>query len=253
MKVVILAGGFGTRLSELTHSIPKPMVEVGNIPLIFHIMNHYSKFQHCEFIIATGYKSDYVKKYFLDYMNTKDDFSIDMKNNSIKKFNEHSLDWKVSVIDTGLHTMTGGRIKKLARYLEGEDFLLTYGDGLSNVPIDKTIDQFYRNKKKLLMTCVRPPARFGEVIVDNEDVLSFQEKPQLNEGWINGGFFVCKNSILNYIESDDEMFERQPMEKICKDKELTAFKHEGFWQCMDSIKDHNKLCSMWDSGNPPWK
>lgn len=253
MKVLLLAGGYGTRLSELTHMIPKPMVEVGSIPVLIHIMKHYSSYGHNEFIIACGYKADYIKKYFHDLSLTKSDFSIDMKNGNVEILSQNSNDWKVTLIDTGLDTMTGGRIKRLEKYLDGEDFLLTYGDGLSDVDINASIKSYSENGKKLLMTVVRPPARFGEVILEGSSVVNFEEKPQLNHGWINGGYFVCSNKILGYIDSDSEMFEREPMNKLCKENEINAFIHEGFWQCMDSKKDLEKLSEIWNSGNIPWK
>ena len=253
MKVVLLAGGYGTRLSELTDHIPKPMVEIGNIPILIHIMNHYSSYGHNEFIIACGYKSEYIKKYFNELGYAKNDFEIDYSTGSVNILSKNVPDWKVTLVDTGLDTMTGGRIKKLSKYIDGEDFLLTYGDGLSDIDINESIKTYKECNKKLLMTVVRPPARFGEVIISGTSVEKFEEKPQLNHGWINGGFFVCSNSILNYIKKDSEMFEREPLSKLCSENELCGYIHEGFWQCMDSKKDLDKLNNIWASGKIPWK
>ncbi len=220
MKVVILAGGLGTRMSEYTNAVPKPMVTVAGKPIILHIMNHYSKFGFKEFYLALGYKGNYIKKYF--------------KN---KKFNG----WKINLIMTGKNTMTGGRLKRLKKYLKNETFMVTYGDGVSDVNLRKLLKFHFQNKKKVTLTAVRPPARFGGIKLKNNRVIYFKEKSKLDEGWINGGFFVMEPSFLNFIKNDKVFLEREPLENICKKKQLAAFKHEGFWQCMDTKRDRDRL------------
>ncbi len=219
MKVVILAGGFGTRLSEYTKSIPKPMVQIRGKPLIFYVMKNYAKYGFKEFIVALGYKGKIVKDYF--------------KNNT--------FGWNINLIDTGLNTMTGGRLKRLKKLISGETFLMTYGDGVSNVNI-KNLVKFHKKKKKLFtMTAVRPPARFGAIKMKGDIVTYFKEKSKLDEGWINGGFFVIEPKFLNLIEKDSTFLEKEPMERACKKKQLCAFKHSGFWQCVDTKRDLDKL------------
>lgn len=219
MKVVILAGGFGTRLSEFTKKIPKPMVEINKKPILIHIMEHYFKFGFNEFYVALGYKGNYIKKYFKD-----------------KKF-----PWKVNLIDTGLNTMTGGRIKRLNKYLKDHRFMLTYGDGLSSVNIKKLLAFHKKSKKLVTLTAVRPPARFGALKLEGNYVKYFKEKSKMDEGWINGGFFVMEPEFLKYIKNDSTFLEKQPLEKVTSTKNLVAFKHEGFWQCMDTIRDKERL------------
>lgn len=252
MKVVLLAGGFGTRLSELTNEIPKPMVPVGDRPIIMHIMNLYSSYGFNEFIIAAGYKSNYIKSFFSNLSITQSDFTIDLFTGDIKVHKFSSLNWKVTIVDTGLNTMTGGRLKRLKDYLNEETFMMTYGDGLSDINLKESLRHHIKESRLLTMTAVRPPARFGELIIDNSKVTKFEEKPQLHDGWINGGFFICETKVLDYIGGDDEMFEREPMDKLCKIEQITAFKHEGFWQCMDSKKDYDKLNDLWNGGSAPW-
>ena len=219
MKVVILAGGLGSRISEYTKTIPKPMIKIGNKPMVLHIMEHFSRFGHKDFYIAAGYKSNVIKKFF---------------KNKFKK-------WNVNIIETGKHTMTGGRLKKLKKYLKNETFLMTYGDGVSNVDIKKLI-KFHKLKKKLVtITAVRPPARFGILKIKDNKVVYFKEKSKLDEGWINGGFFVMEPFFLNYIDNDRTFLEREPLEKALKKKQLNAFKYHGFWQCMDTKRDKDKL------------
>ena len=219
MKVVILAGGFGTRLSEYTKSIPKPMVQIRGKPLIFYVMKNYAKYGFKEFIVALGYKGKIVKDYF--------------KNNT--------FGWNINLIDTGLNTMTGGRLKRLKKLISGETFLMTYGDGVSNVNI-KNLVKFHKKKKKLFtMTAVRPPARFGAIKMKGDIVTYFKDKSKLDEGWINGGFFVIEPKFLNLIEKDSTFLEKEPMERACKKKQLCAFKHSGFWQCVDTKRDLDKL------------
>ena len=252
MKVIILAGGFGSRLSEYTESIPKPMVKIGNKPILFHIMNYYYKFGFKEFIIALGYKSEIIKEYFLNYSALNSSFTINLKNNDIQIHSKIKLDWTVSLVDTGLNTMTGGRLLRLKEYIGKNNFMLTYGDGLSNIDISK-LNKFHRlNKKIVTVSAVRPIARFGELNIKNDYVKSFQEKPQISDGWINGGFFVMEPEFLNLIKNDETILEKEPLEKAVKMKELSAYKHEGFWQCMDTKRDRDRLEEIYYNGTAPW-
>ena len=231
MKVVILAGGLGTRLGEVTEKIPKPMVELDGKPIIWHIMNLFSEYGHKDFYIATGYKSEVIEKYFID----------------------NPSDWNVHAIDTGLNTMTGGRAKLISKYIGNEPCFLTYGDGLSNINIDKLLNFHKKNKKIATISAVRPTARFGELYLEGDMVLSFKEKPQLQEGWINGGFFVLEPKFFGYIDGDETFLEREPIEKVAEERQLIAYKHEGFWQCMDTRRDWELLKSLLEEGTPPWK
>ena len=236
MKVVILAGGLGTRLSELTKTIPKPMVKIKNHPIIIHIMNHYLNYGLSNFIIAIGYKGFVFKKYFNNYKK-------DGKFFETKIFKKKC---KVKIVDTGSKTLTGGRLKKAAHSLnENETFMFTYGDGVSNVNLDKLILFHKKHKKLITVTAVRPPARFGEIIIKKNKVLSFKEKPQVKEGWINGGFFVANKKFLKYIKSDNVILEKEPLEKVVKKKQLCAFKHTGFWKCMDVKRDRDELIEIY--------
>ena len=231
MRVIILAGGFGTRLGEVTDLIPKPMVSVGEKPIIVHLMEHFASYGHTQFHLALGYKANVIEKYF----------------------NEHSFQWSINLHDTGLHTATGGRAKKISPSLNGEQCFLTYGDGLSNVDLSE-LETFHNNHGRLAtVTAVHPAARFGELDLDGDRVLSFEEKPQLQTGWINGGFFLLENDFFKYISSDSIMLEREPLESATKDQNLFAFKHDGFWQCMDTRRDHSLLEELFKKGNPPWQ
>ena len=252
MKVLILAGGFGTRLSEYTETVPKPMVKIGDKPIIWHIMEHYSKYNHFDFNIALGYKCEVIKEYFLNYKALNSDFRIDLKTGKIVYHNNIIDKWQVNLIDTGLNTMTGGRVKKMKSHLNNETFLLTYGDGLSNINIDELLAFHNSHGKLVTISAVRPSARFGELELNGHDVLSFKEKPQLQEGWINGGFFVIEPAFLDFIEGDQIMLEKEPLEIAASLGELKAFKHEGFWQCMDTKRDKDALEKMWSEGNPKW-
>lgn len=252
MKVVILAGGFGTRLAELTGEIPKPMVPIGRKPILWHIMNHYAKFGYEEFILALGYKADIVKNYFLNYSSLNSDFTVSMKTGETEFHNKGKENWKVSLIDTGLNTMTGGRLGRLKEILSGDTFMLTYGDGISNVDIGALINCHKENSKMVTVTTVRPGARFGELEIDDSVVKSFKEKPQTKQGWINGGFFVMEPNFLDFIDSDQTILEKEPLERVAAKGQLNAYKHEGFWQCMDSVRDRNYLQDLWDEGNAPW-
>ena len=252
-KLVILAGGRGTRFIEETHLTPKPMINIGGIPIILHIMKYYNYFGVKEFIICGGYKVENIKKFFLNLNNFINDIEIDYKMNEISFLTKNNLNWKVKIIDTGLHTMTGGRIKKIKKYLiNDENFYLTYGDGLSNVNIRK-LSKFHIDHKKIAtLTMVMPPAKFGTVEVDKDIVTNFQEKPKGDNRLINGGFFVLNNKIFNFIKNDKSIFEEHVIKELIKLKELQAYKHTGFWQSMDSLKDKIDLEELWKK-NPFWK
>ncbi|MCS5608834.1 MAG: glucose-1-phosphate cytidylyltransferase [Candidatus Poribacteria bacterium] len=252
MKVIILAGGFGTRLSEYTDKIPKPMVTIGSRPILWHIMRTYASFGYNDFYLALGYKAELIKDYFLHYRSLNTDFTVDLSNGTIESYQTDKIDWRVTLVDTGLETMTGGRIKRLKKFIGNEPFMLTYGDGVANIDID-TLLKFHKSHGKMVtLTAVRPSARFGDLEFDGNQVVSFEEKPQLHEGWINGGFFVCQPELLDYIDNDNQMLEREPLKRVVNDGELMAYKHEGFWHCMDTRRDHELLESLWESGAPPW-
>jgi glucose-1-phosphate cytidylyltransferase len=252
MKVVILAGGFGTRLSEYTESIPKPMVTVGGRPMLWHIMKTYASFGHNDFYLALGYKAEVVKEYFLHYRNLNADFTIDLLNGDIKSHQSDEIDWKVTLVKTGIDSMTGGRLKRMQKYIGNETFLLTYGDGLSNIDIEALL-KFHRGHGKMVtVSAVHPVARFGELEITKDQVTSFQEKPQTSQGWINGGYFVIEPEFFDLIEGDDMILEKEPLESAAKNGELMAYHHKGFWKCMDTKRDRDALEKMWLSGNPPW-
>ncbi|MGD9667580.1 MAG: glucose-1-phosphate cytidylyltransferase [Hyphomicrobiaceae bacterium] len=255
MKVAILAGGKGTRLAEETSVRPKPMVEIGTRPILWHIMMHYTHHGLNNFVIALGYKGDYIKKYFLDYGNLIGDISINLRRDGPSKFQQLSgdhPDWNVDLVETGSETLTGGRIKRLKPFLGNETFMLTWGDGVSDVNL-KSLLEFHRSHGKLAtVTAVRPPARYGHMIFDGDQVISFEEKPQTAEGWINGAFFVLEPEVLDYIDGDMVMFEHAPMERLAKDGQLMAYRHEGFWACIDTLRDKHRLEEMWDKGSRPW-
>jgi glucose-1-phosphate cytidylyltransferase len=254
MKVVILAGGFGTRLSEETSSIPKPMVKIGDKPIIWHIMKHYSSYGFNDFVILGGYKSYVIKEYFANYYLHQSDVEFDMEKNTMTTLESNTEKWKVTILDTGLHTMTGGRLKRAAKYLK-EPFMLTYGDGVSNVNIGELVDFHNNHSEKLTMTCVQPEGRFGAVDINTENnvINSFMEKPKGDGAWINGGFFVCDPIVFDYLEDDTTVFERSPLEKMAENKLLAAYKHSGFWKPMDTLRDKNELESKWNDNKAPWK
>ena len=250
MKVVILAGGLGTRLGELTETVPKPMVEIGNQPILWHIMQSYASFGYNEFVVALGYKGHLIKKYFLEYNELTSDLKIDLASGQYSKLASSAVDWKVELVDTGLQTMTGGRIKKLSANIGDEPFMLTYGDGLCDLNIAELVE-FHRSHNKLAtITAVRPVARFGEIKLDGYQVLSFDEKPSLTQGWINGGFMVLQPEVLELIDGDSTIFEREPLQNLSMAEQLVAYKHTGFWQCMDTLRDRNHLQDLWSSGAP---
>ena len=252
MKVVLLAGGFGSRLSEMTENIPKPMIKIGSRPIIDHIIKIYLHYGYNEFIIALGYKANIIKEFFLNYQTLNSDFTIDLSSGEIKIINSKNFSCKVTLVDTGIDTLTGTRLKKLQSYIGQETFMLTYGDGLSDINIDELL-AFHRSHGKLItLSAVRPRARFGELDLNNSQVINFNEKPELNNGWINGGFFVIEPNFFDYIENNNNiMLERQPLELAAKAGELMAYKHEGFWQCMDTKRDYDYLESLCQQ-NPPW-
>ena len=252
MKVAILAGGVGSRLSEETEVKPKPMVEIGGMPILWHIMRHYSHYCHNEFVIALGYKGSVIKKYMVDYCSLSSNLTVKLKTGDIKVHDSDKPDWTVDLVDTGTETLTGGRIKRLAPHLGNETFMLTWGDGVSDVNLAELL-KFHRSHGKLAtMTAVRPPARFGHLEFDGDRIASFTEKPQTQEGWINGAFFVLEPKVFDYIEGDTTQWEKEPLENLAAEGQLMAYRHSSFWQCMDTLRDKKLLQSLWDSGNPPW-
>jgi len=252
VKVVILAGGYGTRLSEETVLKPKPMVEIGGHPILWHIMNHYSHYGYNDFVIALGYKGHVIKEYFLNHHAMNSNFTIDLSNGELIFYDKSSYDWKVTLVDTGESTMTGGRLKRLISYLDNQPFMLTYGDGVSNVNIHKLVQFHHTHKKLMTITAVHPKARYGELEVDNDFVLEFHEKPQFNKSWINGGFMIMNPQCLDYIDGDQTVLEKEPLENIAKQRQLMAFSHKGFWQCMETQRDMKYLNELWNSRISPW-
>ena len=252
MKVILLAGGFGTRLAEYTDLIPKPMVPIGGRPILWHIMQTYASFGHKDFYVALGYKAEVIKEYFLNYRALNADFTVDLTNGVITPHQVDEVDWCVTLVNTGDKSMTGGRVKRMQRFIGNETCMLTYGDGLADIDLDALLD-FHRNHGKMItVSAVRPAARFGELELDGDWVASFQEKSQLHEGWINGGFFVMEPEFFKLIKGDDTLLEREPLEQAVKNGQLMAYQHKGFWQCMDTKRDHEKLEDMWASGRAPW-
>ena len=254
MKAVILAGGLGTRISEETVLKPKPMIEIGGKPILWHIMKIYSYYGINEFIICCGYKGYIIKEYFANYFLHQSDITFDMSKNEMKIHQERAEPWKVTLIDTGENTMTGGRIKRIKEYLEeDEDFCLTYGDGLANINLGELINFHKNHGKAATLSSVYPPGRFGALDINNNLVDSFVEKPRGDGALINGGYFVLKTAIIDYIDHDSTVWEQEPLNKLAKDKELMAFKHEGFWQPMDTLRDKHYLEELWETGKAPWK
>ncbi len=258
MKTVILAGGFGTRLSEETGVRPKPLVEIGGKPILWHIMKMYSYYGHNDFVICLGYKGYMIKEFFADYFLHHSDVTFDIKNNKMKIHQNNIEPWKVTLIDTGENTMTGGRIRRIKDYLDDEPFFLTYGDGVSDVNFDNLLDFHKKSNTFATLTAVQPPGRYGAFHLDGDrtHISSFREKPKGDgheTAWINGGFFVLEPEIFNYIDGDTTIWERDPMEKLAKKNQLSAYRHKGFWQSMDSLQDKNVLEKIWASGNPSWK
>ena len=253
MKVAILAGGLGTRLTEETESRPKPMVEIGGRPILWHIMKIYAHHGFKDFFIALGYKGDVIKRYFLDYAKLNSSFTVNLSSGDVMRRGGGVEDWTVHLADTGIQSMTGGRLKRLAPQLGRETFMATYGDGVSNVDLEALL-RFHRSHGKLVtVTAVRPPARFGGLVFDGDQIVEFTEKPQVGEGWINGGFFVIEPAALDYIAGDDSHWEREPMERLAAEGQLMAYRHGDFWQCMDTIRDLRLLEGLYSSGQAPWK
>jgi len=253
MKVVILAGGFGTRLSEYTESIPKPMVSIGGKPILWHIMNTYARFGHKDFYIALGYKAEVIKEYFLNYRTLNSDFTVDLSNGNLVAHQQDLVDWQVTLVDTGLDSMTGGRVKRLKDFIGDEPFLLTYGDGIADIDIDALV-RFHRSHGKMAtVSAVHPGARFGELDIQNHVVTSFKEKPQTSQGWINGGYFVMEPAFFDLIKGDETVLEKEPLEQVAQMGELMSYQHEGFWQCMDTKRDRDALEELWQSNQAPWK
>jgi len=252
MKVGILAGGLGTRLAEHTDRIPKPMVEIGGRPILWHIMNEYSAFGHKEFVVALGYKAEVIKDYFVNYPYRSSSLTVSLRSGDVTRHDGDDEDWLVNLLDTGLETETGGRVKRIADFVGGERFFLTYGDGVSNIDIDQLLEFHERHGKLATMTAVRPPARYGAVEIDGDMVVNFQEKPQLGEGWISGGFFVFEPELADYINGDDDILERGPLTRLVSDGQLAAYRRNGYWQCMDTVRELRMLQELWDTGSPPW-
>jgi glucose-1-phosphate cytidylyltransferase len=255
MKVLILAGGFGTRLSEETDVRPKPMVEIGGKPILWHIMKIYSHYGFNEFVILLGYKGYYIKEYFANYFLHQSDVTIDLKSNKMQVHNCSSEPWRVTLLDTGIDTMTGGRIKRAEKFIGNKAFMLTYGDGVADIDINRLLKFHKSHGKAITMTSVQPEGKFGALdIVEANKVAKFLEKPKGDGGWVNGGFFVCEPKVLDYItEGDATIFERTPLENLARDGELYTYKHTGFWKCMDTLRDKIQLNEMWDAGKAKWK
>jgi glucose-1-phosphate cytidylyltransferase len=253
MKTIILAGGLGTRLSEETDRRPKPMVEIGEFPILEHIMRIYSAHGFREFVVALGYKAEVVKDYFLNYFARGSDLTVDLSNGNVKVHDGHQVPWKVHLVDTGMNSQTGGRVWRLRDWVSDATFMMTYGDGVSDVPIRDLVDFHKSHGKVATVTAVRPPSRFGGLVFDENRVTEFSEKPQTGEGWINGGFFVFEPEIFNYLSGEGDILERAPLERVVADGQLMAYKHEGFWQAMDTLREKRMLEAMWESGQAPWK
>lgn len=253
MKVVILAGGLGSRLAEETEAKPKPMVEVGGYPILWHIMKHYAHYGFKEFFLALGYKSEMIKRYFLDYYGLSGSMTINLTSGEVETRNKECEDWIVHLIDTGLPTLTGGRVKRLRPWLSKDSFMVTYGDGVSDINLGDLLRFHQSHGRVATVTAVRPPARFGGLIFDGDLVTEFTEKPQIGEGWINGGFLVFEPEVFEYLSGDDSSLESDALERLAANKQLVAYRHDSFWQCMDTTRDMRLLESLWASGNTPWK
>lgn len=255
MKAVLLAGGFGTRISEESRFKPKPMIEIGGMPILWHIMKTYSSYGVNEFIICAGYKQHVIKEWFADYFLHTSDITFDFtQDDKIIVHNKRAEQWKVTVVDTGLNTMTGGRLKRIRPYLDDEPFFMTYGDGVADVDMDKLLSFHKEHNKLATMTAIKPNSRFGVLdLTENNEVTAFREKSSVDSGWINAGFMVLDPKVLDYVADDSIMFENEPMEQLASDGQLMCFKHHGFWQCMDTLRDKEKLEKLWNKNNAPWK
>jgi len=253
MKTVILAGGAGTRIAEETAVKPKPLIEVGERPVLWHIMNIYAFYGFREFVVALGYKGESIKDYFVDYYRLNNDLTVDLKDGQVKVRDVSREDWRVHLVDTGMNTFTGGRLKRLSELLNHETFMMTYGDGVANVDIPAALTFHKKMGRLATITAVRPPARFGGLQFKGDLVSKFFEKPQIGEGWINGGFFILEPGVLDYIDSDQTSFEVHTLERLALEGQLAVYRHEGFWQCMDTVRDVRYLNELWQAGKPPWK
>ena len=253
MQVVILAGGLGTRISEETTVKPKPMVEIGPEPILWHIMKIYSTQGFNDFIICAGYKQNMIKDYFVSYLRNHIDIEVNFRGNGVKMLNDHKEEWNVKIIDTGLLTMTGGRIKRIEKYINEDDFMLTYGDGLSDVNLKMLVDSHRKSGKPLTVTAVQPKGRFGVLNIDKGEVVDFTEKPAGDGMWINGGFYVMNRNVFDYIDGDNTIWEQEPMKRLVNERKVNAYKHYGFWRPMDTMTDKRQLEEIWNSGKAPWK
>lgn len=253
MKAVILAGGFGTRISEESHLRPKPMIDIGGKPILWHIMKIYSHYGINDFVICLGYKGYMIKEYFANYFLHMSDVTFDMSSNQMHVHHKSAEPWKVTLVDTGESSMTGGRLRRVSKYLEGDDFCFTYGDGVADVDISKLVEFHRAHGKLATVTAIQPPGRYGALAMDGSSVLGFQEKPKGDGGWINGGFFVLSPKVLDYIDSDDTTWEQEPLIALASEGQLQAYQHEGFWQAMDTLREKNLLEELWQSKTAPWK
>ncbi|MGI8654641.1 MAG: glucose-1-phosphate cytidylyltransferase [Pyrinomonadaceae bacterium] len=253
MKVVILAGGLGTRLAEETEITPKPMVEIGGRPILWHIMQHYAHYGFKEFFIALGYKGEVIKRYFLDYYSLNGSMTIDLASGELRAHERETEGWTVHLIDTGFQTSTGGRVKRLEQWLKDDTFMVTYGDGVCDVNLRDLLEFHRAHGRAATATAVRPPARFGGLVFDGDMVTEFTEKPQIGEGWINGGFLVFEPELFKYLEGDHSSLEADALEHLAADRRLAAYRHDGFWQCMDTLRDKRLLEGLWQEGRAPWK
>ncbi len=253
MKAVILAGGLGTRISEETHLKPKPMIEIGGMPLLWHIMKTYSFHGINDFVICCGYKGYVIKEYFANYFLHMSDVTFDMKQNTMDVHKKSAEPWKVTLVDTGLDTMTGGRLKRIKKYVENETFCFTYGDGLSNISIKNLTDLHNTQKTLCTVTAVQPPGRFGALNIEKNKIIDFQEKPLGDGSWINGGYFVLEPGIFDYIENDQTIWERKPLETLAKDSQLSVYRHNGYWNAVDTLRDKNQMEELWNNKQAPWK
>jgi glucose-1-phosphate cytidylyltransferase len=253
MQVAILAGGFGSRLQEETEVKPKPMVEIGGEPILWHIMKAYHAQGFDDFVVALGYKGEVIKDYFLSYRHRTSSLTVRLKDGEVVVYDDICEDWTVHMLDTGLYTQSGGRVKRVCEFIGNETCMLTYGDGVANLDLDRLLAFHRRHGRLATVTAVRPPARFGGIEFDGDLVARFDEKPQVGEGWINGGFFVLEPGVMDYIGGDETVFERETLERLAEDGQLAAYRHEEFWQCMDTLRDVRLLQSLWDGGKAPWK
>lgn len=254
MKIIILAGGLGTRLAEETEIKPKPMVEIGGQPILWHIMKIYAAHGFNDFFVALGYKGEIIKRYFLDYYNLSGNMTVNLSSGKAEiSETEHTEDWNVNLINTGKDSMTGGRVRRIAPLLGNETFMVTYGDGVADIDIKKLLEFHRAHGKLATVTAVRPPARYGELLFNEDDTVNFSEKPQTGEGWINGGFLVFEPQVLDYLTGDDSIMEKDALENLANENQLVAYKHYGFWQCMDTLRDKQQLETLWQNGTPPWK